>query len=285
MIPIFAYYILLRYWPMLMQIILSFKNYRLDQGIWGSMWVGFDNFKTLFGRYDFLPVLRNTIILSLYQLVFNFFPPIILAILLFDLRRQIVRRTAQTLLYIPHFFSWVIIYAIVFSAFSPDGFVNQITKILNNGKFINFLVLPQYFRPLIVGSALFKDIGWGTIIYLAALSGIDPGLFDAAKIDGAGPIQRIWHITLPSVAPVVVFLFTLAIGNILTAPVEQILLFLTPASMTVGDVIGTWVYRVGIGQMRYSLTATMNFFQSAIGLVLVLTANYVAQKTVGRGIW
>ncbi len=283
-IPVIVYYAVFRYYPILVQGVLAFKKYKLSEGVWGSPWVGFDNFVYVFGRPDFYSVLENTVIISLLRIACGFFPPIVLAILLFDLRSGWLRRFSQTILYIPHFFSWVIIYGIVFAMLSNTGLVNQLIESFG-GAAQNFLMAPEWFRPLIVGSGIWKEIGWGTIIYLAALTSIDPSLYEAAKIDGAGPLQRIRHITLPGIRSVVVFLFTLSLGSVLSAGAEQILLFYSPATYEVGDIIDTFVYRQGLSQLQYSMATAVGLFQSVIGLVLILTANRLAKKYAGTGIW
>jgi len=283
-VPVIVYYLVFRYYPIFLQGILAFKQYKLSSGIWGSPWVGFDNFTYVFARPDFYNVLENTIVISLLRIAFGFFPPIVLAILLFDLRSSWLRRVSQTILYIPHFFSWVIIYGIVFAMFSNTGMVNQLIMGIG-GSEQNFLMAPEWFRPLIVGSGIWKEIGWGTIIYLAALTGIDPSIYEAAKVDGAGPLQRIRHITLPGIRPVVVFLFTLSLGSVLNAGVEQILLFYSPATYEVGDIIDTFVFRQGLNQLQYSMATAAGLFQSVIGLILILSANWLAKRYAGTGIW
>lgn len=283
-VPVIVYYLVFRYYPIFLQGILAFKQYKLSSGIWGSPWVGFDNFTYVFARPDFYNVLENTIVISLLRIAFGFFPPIVLAILLFDLRSSWLRRVSQTILYIPHFFSWVIIYGIVFAMFSNTGMVNQLIMGIG-GSEQNFLMAPEWFRPLIVGSGIWKEIGWGTIIYLAALTGIDPSIYEAAKVDGAGPLQRIRHITLPGIRPVVVFLFTLSLGSVLNAGVEQILLFYSPATYEVGDIIDTFVFRQGLNQLQYSMATAVGLFQSVIGLILILSANWLAKRYAGTGIW
>ncbi|MFD0714663.1 ABC transporter permease [Paenibacillus sp. GCM10027626] len=284
LIPILAYYCILRYYPMVLQIILSFKQYTLMGGVWGSKWVGVDNFNKIFSSDEFYRVLFNTLEISLLRMIVGFLPPIILAIMLFDLHSNKLRRFSQTILYIPHFFSWVVIYGVVFAMFSNAGFINQIMMQFG-GEAQNFLLSEHWFRPLVVGSAVWKEIGWGTIIYLAGLTMIDTSLFDAAKIDGAGPFRRIWHVTLPGIRPVIIFLFTLSLGGILNAGGEQILLFYSPATYRVGDIIDTFVYRQGLAQLQYSLASTVSLFQSFIGIVLILVFNRISKKTTGTGIW
>ncbi|WP_261800226.1 sugar ABC transporter permease [Paenibacillus sp. PAMC21692] len=282
--PVLVYYGIFRYYPMLVQVTLAFKDFTLLGGIWHSEWIGFDNFTHIFSKNEFYQVLRNTIAISLLRLAFGFLPPIILAILLYDLHSSLLRRISQTLLYIPHFFSWVIMYGLVYALFSNTGLVNHLLEEIG-GKAQNFLLDADWFRPLLIGSAIWKEIGWGTIIYLAGMSMIDPSLYDAAKIDGAGPLKRIWHVTLPGLQSVMIFLFTLSLGGILNAGAEQILLFYNPATYSVGDVIDTYVYRQGLGSMQYSMTTAVSLFQSVIGLILVLSSNSISKKLTGTGIW
>ena len=284
LIPI-LYYLIYRYYPIVTQFVLSFKNYRILGGVWGSPWAGFDNYRALFSSNEFLRLIKNTIVISVLRLVVGFFPPILLSIFLFDMTSRKIRRISQSILYIPHFFSWVVIYAIVYSLFSSAGYINNIITMWG-GEAQDFLISTKWFYPLLLGSALWKELGWSTIIYLAALTNIDPQLFEAAKMDGAGPVRRIIHITLPGILPVIVFILTISLGNLLNnTGTEQILLFYSPANYSVADVIGTWVYRRGLGEMKYSLSAAISQFNAVIGLILVLTFNKLANKFAGVGIW
>jgi putative aldouronate transport system permease protein len=280
-----AYYVIYRYYPMLLQFVLSFKQYRIKDGVWGSPRVGFENFYELFSTPEFQRIFINTIRISILRLIVGFFPPIILAIFLFDMSSTLCRRISQSILYIPHFFSWVIVYAIVFVLFSNTGWVNSFISGMG-GDPKDFLIDETYFLPLLIGSALWKELGWGTIIYLAALTGINTELFEAAKIDGAGPFKRIRHITLPGILPVMVFVLTISLGRLLSnVGTEQILLFYSPATYSVGDVIGTWIYRQGLGKLKYSLGAAVSLFESTVGLLMVLACNKLANKVAGVGIW
>jgi len=279
-----TYMILFQFYPIIVQFILSFKSYKLMGGIWGSPWVGLDNFRQVFARPDFYQALSNTVIISLLRLSFGFWPPLLLAILLFDLHSRLLKRVAQTIMYIPHFFSWVIVYGVTFALLSNLGVVNQVINLFG-GDAINFLVSVNWFRTVLVGSGIWKEIGWGTIIYLAGLTAVNPELYESAMMDGAGPWRRIWNITLPAIRPLIIFLLTLSLGSILHGGVEQILLYYSPATYSVGDVIDTWVYRQGLGQLQYSLAATAQFFQSLFGLVLVLLVNHLSKKFAGIGLW
>jgi putative aldouronate transport system permease protein len=284
LIPI-IYYFVYRYYPIVAQFVLAFKEYRIMGGIWGSRWVGFANYRSLFTSPETTRIIINTIIISLLRLAIGFLPPIILAIFLFDMTSSTYRRIGQSILYIPHFFSWVVIYAIVQVLFSPIGYISNVIVSMG-GKPKNFLMDINWFYPLIFGADLWKEIGWSTIIYLAALSNIDPQLYEAARVDGAGPIQRIIHITLPGILPVVVFCLTISLGNILNnTGTEQLLLFYSPATYSIADVIGTWVYRRGLGEFKYSLAAAVSQFNSVVGLILVLFFNKISKRFFGVGIW
>lgn len=284
LIPI-LYFIIYHYVPIILQILLSFKDYSIKNGLFGSEWVGLQNFRDIFAAPQFTRLIRNTLVISVLRLLLGFLPPIILAVLLYDMKSAGFRRVSQAILYIPHFFSWVVIYAITYALFASNGYINNIAEALG-GTRIDYLMDSKWFYPLLIGTGIWKDVGWGTIIYMAALSNIDPELFDAAKVDGAGPLQRVWYITLPSILPIVVFLLTISIGQILNnTGMEQILLFYTPATYNVADVIDTWVYRVGFGEMRYSMAAALSLFKSVIGLGMILICNKIAIKISGRGIW
>jgi putative aldouronate transport system permease protein len=279
-----VYFIVFCYTPIFLQFVLSFKDYKLA-GLWASPWVGLDNYRILFQAAETSRVITNTLVISSLRLVIGFFPPIILAILLFDMNSPHYRRISQSILYIPHFFSWVVVYAITQSLFLQSGYINNIIISLG-GEPKLFLMDKKYFYPLLFGADLWKEVGWGTIIYLAALTNIDPQLFEAARVDGAGPIQRIIHITIPGILPVAGFCLTMALGGIFSnTGTEQLLLFYSPATYSVGDVIGTWVYRRGLGEFKYGIGAAVSQFQSVIGLILVLFFNRISKKTFGVGIW
>jgi putative aldouronate transport system permease protein len=283
-VPI-LYYIIYRFYPIIAQSVLAFKEYRILGGIWGSPWTGLNNYRSLFTSSETTRIIINTIVISLLRLMFGFLPPILLAIFLFDMTSSAYRRISQCILYIPHFFSWVVVYAIVQVLFSPTGYIANIAASVG-ARPKDFLTDLRLFYPLLLGSELWKELGWGTIIYLAALTNIDPQLFEAAKVDGAGPLQRILHITLPGIFPVIAFCLTISLGNILNnTGTEQLLLFYSPATYSIADVIGTWVYRRGLGEFKYGLAAAVSQFNSIVGLVLVLFFNRISKKFFGVGIW
>jgi len=281
----FLYLIIYRYYPIVLQFVLAFKRYKIKGGIWGSDWVGGANFVKMFTSNNISRLFVNTIRISVLRLVVGFFPPIILSIMLFDMTSERFRRISQSILYIPHFFSWVVIYGIVLVLFQTEGYINNI-RIAMGMERVEYLLLRDYFLPILIGSGLWKGLGWSTIIYLAALTSINPELYEVAKIDGAGPLKRIWHVTLPGIKSVVVFVLVMNLGSILSAAgTEQILLFYGPSNYAVSDVIGTWVYRQGLGKLEYGLSSALAMFESTVGLMMVLISNALARRFAGVGIW
>lgn len=284
LIPVLVWYGIFHYGPMY-GVQLAFKDFSPIKGIWGSDWIGMEHFKFLFYQSpDFARIFRNTILISLYNILFGFPAPIILALMLNELRFKLFKRFAQSISYIPHFFSWVILSGIIVVMLSPsEGPVNYIIKLFG-GEPIYFLADTDYFRPTLVVTSIWKEIGWGTIIYLAALSGIDPTLYEAATIDGANRWKRIWHITIPSILPVVSIMFILSLGGILNAGFDQIFNLYSPAVYEVADVIDTYVYRAGIQQSQFGLTTAVGLFKNVIGIMLVLGTNYVMKKMGQEGV-
>lgn len=278
------YFIIYKYWPMY-GLAIAFQDYRLGHGFLDGPWVGFKHFKLFFENPDFVQTLWNTIIISVYRMVFGFFPPIVLAILLNEVRQMWFKRWVQTLTYIPHFLSWVIVYGIFYIFLSQgSGLLNQLIKGVG-GKAIPFMQSSDWFRSVLVVSDLWKDLGWGTIIYLAALAGISPSLYEAAIVDGANKWRQILNITLPGIAPVMVLLFILRLGHILDAGMEQILVFYNPLVYSVSDIIDTWAYRTGILEGRFSLATAVGLFKSFIGLILVCGADRIAKRFGQSGVW
>ena len=279
--------LLFSFYPIFMQCIISFKDYSLAGGIWGSKWVGFQWFQQIFCDPAILRVIGNSFYLAILRIIANMLPSLLLAIFLYDMAAQKLRGVCQTILYIPHFFSWVVIYAVFYAFFANNGAVNQIIRLIvgDNEFYIDFLTNPNNIVPIIIGSGIWKEVGWGTILYLAALSNVDPTLFEAASIDGAGAMRKLWHITLPGIMSVVIFLLILSLGSVLANGLEQIMLF---ANTVVRDRVYTielWVYYQGIGKTQYGISSAMGFFQSLIGLILVLFCNWLSRKTVDRGLW
>ena len=281
---IVAYYVVFRYIPILWGVIISFKDLKVGGTISAADWVGWENYRQIFEDQDMRNIIRNTLVISIARLIFTFFPPILLTIAIFDLKSTRFRKLSQTIVYIPHFFSWVVIYGIVYAFFSGNGLINSVINALS-GTRIEFMTSTAAFVPLIVGSQIWKETGWSTILYFAALTSVNPELYEAAKIDGAGPIARIKAVTLPAMVPVITFSLLMALGNILNNDFEQILLFYNSAVYEVGDIIDTWVYRVGLGQMQYGVGSAVTMMKAAVSLVLILSANSLSKKVAGRGMF
>ena len=230
-------------------------------------------------------MIRNSVEISVLRIVVGFAPPIILAIMFHDMVLPWFKKTTQTIVYTPHFFSWVVIWGMVFAVFSTGtGLINNLIEWLGFER-VEFLLSKRWFRPILIGSALWKELGWGTILYLAALATVDPQLYEAAVLDGAGPLKRIRYVTLPSILPVVTFVLCINLGHLLLAGYEQVLLFYNSAVYEVADIIETWIYRVGLSRQQFSIGTAMGLFQSFIGMILILASNFLAKRYTGRGIW
>lgn len=285
-LPVLGYFIIFRYVPMY-GITLAFKQYNLGLGILRSPWVGLDNFTVLFASPLFVRAVQNTVIISLQRLVFGFPMPIVLALLLNEVRHAGFKKTVQTISYLPHFLSWIILYGLFQQILSPStGPINHaLVGWFGLREPIFFLGDNRYFRATLIVTDIWKSMGWGSILYLATISGINPSLFEAAIVDGAGRLQRTWYITLPSLVPTIAILLILNVGGILDAGFDQIFNMYNPAVYATSDIIDTYVYRVGIGQMRYSQGTAVGLFKNAIGFVLVVITNKVSQRISGSGVW
>lgn len=283
LIPAVVFIILFQYVP-LYGLQIAFKDFNIFVGIKDSPWVGLDHFRRVFSDPNFYRVLRNTLIISFYKLVFLFPLPIILAILLNEVKNRVFQRSIQTIVYLPHFLSWVIVSGLFVSILGTDGVVNQaIAPFVDRP--IRFLMDCRWFRSVLVFTEGWKGVGWSAIVYLAAITSIDPQLYEAAIVDGANKFKRIWYITLPGISPTIILLLILNIGSLLDAGFQQILVMYNPMVYSVADIIGTYVYRVGLGQMNFSYGSAVGLFNSVVAFVLIVSGNYVAKKLVGRSIW
>lgn len=283
LIPGLIYFAIFKYIPML-YILAAFKQINIVGGIWDSPWVGLRNFKDFFNGVFFAQILTNTLLISLYKLFFVFPAPIILALMLNEVRVNWFKRTIQTLTYLPHFLSWVVIYGLMLAFLSPgDGLINSVLRELNLPT-ISFLTESAWIRSLLVSSDIWHSVGWGAIIYLAALTGIDPSLYEAARVDGASKWKQLWHITLPGIRNVIILMFVLRLSTILDVGFDQVFIMSNALNQDKSDVIETWVYRVGIQEMRIGLATAVGLFKSVIGFLLVLAANRVAKRFDGQ-IW
>lgn len=284
MAPGLLYFLIFRYVPMA-GLLVAFKDYSVTKGIWDSPWVGWRNFETIFNSPDFLRLMTNTLLISVYRLVFNLLPDLILALLLNEIRVTWFKKIVQTITYGPYFLSWVIVYGLVYSFFSPGtGLVTTFYQNMGWGE-LNVLANSDLFRPLIILTDVWRNTGFGAIFFLAALATINPELYEAAVVDGAGRWKQIWHITLPGVREVFILLLILRLGTILDAGFDQIYVFLNARVTNVGDILDTWIFRRIIEQSDFSIPAAMGVFKSVIGFVLVIAANRIAKKFGGSGIY
>jgi putative aldouronate transport system permease protein len=283
-LPGLVFFLVFKYIP-LGGSIIAFQNYNIFDGVTGSKFVGLKHFDNLFAYPEFYRIFKNTLLISLYQLIFGFPAPIILALLLNEVGKAVFKRTVQTILYLPHFLSWVIVGGLVINFLSPSsGLLNDVVKLFG-GEPIFFMQEPGYFRTIIVSSGMWKEVGWGTIIYLAALAGINPDLYEAAEVDGAGKLRQVFSITLPSILPTIMVLLLLRIGNILDLGFEQIYILLNPLVTETGEVFDTYIYRIGLLGGQYSYTTAIGLFKSVIGFVLLVGANYISRKSTGNSIY
>ncbi|WP_239625116.1 ABC transporter permease subunit [Paenibacillus sp. H1-7] len=278
-VPGILFFIVFHYVP-LYGILIAFKKYNLYQGFSGSPWVGLDNFTKLFAMSGFTRALKNTIVISAYQLIFAFPAPIILALILNEVKNVLYKRFVQTVIYLPHFVSWVVIAGILYAFFSPStGVIREIASLFGyEGAVINFLSSKEYFRGLLVVSNIWKEAGFGTVLYLATITAIDPQLYEAAKVDGARKLRQIWHITLPGLRTTIVILLILRVGQILSAGLDQVYALYNPQVYEVAEILDTFVYKLAFEEAKYDLSTATGVFKSIIGLILVLATNYIAKK-------
>jgi putative aldouronate transport system permease protein len=278
------YFLIFKYIPMA-NIVIAFKDYNQFRSVWESPWVGMQWFAQTFQNRDFFFALRNTLVLNVLDLVMGFPAPIILAILLNELPFQYYKRFTQTVIYLPHFLSWIIIAGMASQLFAPSGgVINIMLGKLGIGP-VNFLMNKGMWIGTYIGLGVWKEMGWGTIIYLAAITNINPELYEAAEVDGASRWGKIWHVTLPGIRATIVVLLIMNLGRILGSEFDRPYALVNPTVLQVADVISTMVYRVGIKSMQFSLTAAIGLFQSVVCVLFLLAANAVAKRAGERGVW
>jgi putative aldouronate transport system permease protein len=277
------FFAIFRYLPMLGNII-AFRRFRPGGSIFGEEWVGFRYVQMFLADPTFWEVFGNTLAIGSLTLLFCFPLPIILALLLNEVRSRYFKKFVQTISYLPHFLSIVIIAGMLMQLLSIEGTVNQIVRAVG-GDAIPFLQLPEWFRTVYVSSEVWQTVGWGTILYLAALTNVDAGLYEASKIDGANRWQQTWHVTLPGIRPTMVTLLILNIGSFLSVGFEKVLLLYNPLTYPTADVISTYLYRVGLEANNFSYAAAIGMFEAIIGLTLILSANAISRRTVGTSLW
>ncbi len=283
-IPVIVYYIIFHYAPMY-GIVLAFKDFSLRKGILRSPWVGLAVFRRLFGTVTFTRAFRNTVIISLLRWVTGFPAPILLALMLNELKNLRYKKVVQTISYLPHFLSWIVLSGLFGQLLSPsNGAINYvITKL--GGQSIYFLADNRYFRGTLVVTGIWKEIGWGTIVYLATIAGIDQELYEAADCDGANRWRKMWSITLPLMKPTIVILLIMNCGGLMSAGFDQVFNLYNARVYETADIIDTYVYRTGIGSMEYSLSTAVGLFKNVIGFFLVTGTNFIAKRLGEEGIW
>lgn len=283
-LPALAYFIIFHYIPMY-GVQIAFKNFSPGLGIWGSDWVGFDHFTRFFNSYYFWDLIKNTLGISLYELIVGFPLPIILALALNEVKDGLYKRTVQTVTYAPHFISVVVMAGMIIAFLSPTtGLINHFIQLLGFDP-IPFMTDPKWFKTVFVLSGVWQNTGWGTIIYLAALAGVDPQHHEAAIVDGASRFQRILYINIPTIIPTMTILLILNIGSFLAVGFEKILLLQNPLNIESSNVIATFVYQAGLLDAQYSFAAAVGLFNAVINAILLVTVNYIARKTSETSLW
>jgi putative aldouronate transport system permease protein len=279
--PVLLYYLLFHYGPMYGAVI-AFEDFNPVRGVFGSKWVGLQNFQDFFSSVYFSRLIFNTIAINILDIAFGFPAPIILAILINELQWNPFKRIVQTVTYLPHFISVVVVVGMLFDFFARDGLVNQLIATSDP---VAFMQSPEWFRQLFVGSGIWQHVGWGSIVYLAAIATIDPQLYDAAKVDGADRFRQIWHITIPGILPTIVILLILRMGSMMTVGYEKIILMYNPLTYETADVISTYVFRRGILQADFSFSAAVGLFNSVINFALLIGANRLSRRLTEHSLW
>lgn len=283
-LPGFIYFIIFKYFPM-GGLIISFQDYQPYLGIQGSPWVGFKHFVRLFTEPTFMMLLRNTLVLFALNIVIFFPLPIILSLMLNEVRHKLFKNSIQTIIYIPHFMSWVIIVSITYVFMNVDGGVlNELIAKLGGQK-ISFLTSPEWLRAVYIGQVIWKELGWSTIIYLAAITVVDTQLYEAAEMDGASRLRKIWHVTLPAIRPVIITLLILKIGSTLDLGFEHMYLLINSLNREVGEIFDTYIYTAGLKNGQLSFSTTVGLFKGVVGLVLVMLSNKLAKKMGEDGVY
>ena len=282
-LPVIIFYVLFSYKPMYGALI-AFKDYRPALGFSGSPWVGVENFSRFFNGIYFGRLVKNTILLSFFNLLFGFPAPIILALMLNEVRNEKFKSFVQTITYLPHFISLVVVAGIITTFCMSTGLINNII-VLFGGKASPLLQNPKYYRTIYIVSGIWQQVGWGSIIYLSALAGVDSQLYEAAAIDGAGKWKQMIHVTLPGIAPTIVIMLLMRIGQLMSMGYEKTILLYNPSTYEVADIISSYVYRVGLLEHDWSYSAAIGLFNSVINLVLIVMANTVSKKLTETSLW
>lgn len=278
-----TFLIIFNYGPMY-GVLIAFKNYSPGLGIWASPWNNFDHFRRMFTDFTFIRALKNTLVISFWKILIGFPAPIILALLLNELRSERFKKVTQTISYLPYFLSWVVVAAMIIEIFSPQrGIINTIIVALGFNP-IHFLGSDKWFVPTLILTDIWKGIGYGSIVYLAAITGVDPALYEAAEMDGASRFQKMWNITIPSITPIILVMLILRVGGVLNAGFDQILNLYNPSVYNVADIIDTYVYRIGLIDFNFDYSTAVGLFKNFVGLILVGGSNYIVRKQTGESV-
>ena len=283
-VPVLIWYILFQYLP-LTNIIVAFQDYNIYRGISGSAWVGLENFAKFFKLRTFPVLVRNTVVLSLYGILFDFPAPILLALMLNEVRHARIKSVMQTISYMPHFISLVVVCGIIRDFCASDGVINQVLKLFGAKETYNLLSNPKLYRTIHISSSVWQNCGWTSIIYLASLSTIDPTLYEAAYIDGASRLQRIIHVTLPGLVPIITVQFIMRLGNIMSVGHEKIILLYNNLTYETADVISTYLYRYGLLNGKYSMGTAIGLFNSVINIIILVSVNTMFRKFSEESLW
>ncbi|SMF83146.1 carbohydrate ABC transporter membrane protein 1, CUT1 family [Paenibacillus uliginis N3/975] len=283
-VPVIVYYIIFHYIPMY-GVQIAFKDFIASKGITDSPWAGLKHFERFFNSYYFERLIMNTLEIGLYELLVGFPVPIILALLINEVRSKLFRKTVQTITYAPHFLSTVVLVGMLFIFLDPNsGFINMLIRLFG-GDPVSFMTEPGWFKTIYVFSGVWQQMGWSSIIYLAALTGIDPQQHEAAKVDGASRLKRIWHINLPGIMPTIIILLIMNVGSVMAVGFEKVFLMQNDLNRESSDVIATYVYRSGIVSAQYSFSAAVGLFNSIINFILLLTVNFISRKVGQNSLW
>ncbi|HHY22695.1 MAG TPA: sugar ABC transporter permease [Clostridiaceae bacterium] len=283
LLPVVAYYIIFCYQPMY-GVTIAFKNYVPNKGILGSEWVGFKHFINFFESRYFLRILKNTLVLSVYSIIFSFPIPIIFALLLNELRSTKVKKTIQTITYLPHFISLVIVCGMLIDFTSSTGLFNRVSSLLGKDATL-FMMEPKYYRTIYIGSGIWQNFGWGSIIYIAAIAGVDQELYEASYIDGAGRLRQVFSVTIPGILPTIIIMLILRVGSIMSIGYEKTLLLYNSLTMDVADIISTFVYRKGLLEANYSYSAAVGLFNNVINCSMLVIVNKISRTLTENSLW
>ena len=283
LIPVVLYYVIFHYAGMYYAVI-AFQDYKPMRGIAGSRFVGLDNFVEFLGGVYAWRVIRNTLLINLYQILFAFTASIVFALMIHQMADNRYKNVIQTVTYMPHFISIVVVCGLLAEFCESDGLINDVLAMLGMER-TSLLANPRYFRTVFVASDIWQNVGWGTIIYLATLTGVDPSLHEAAAIDGAGRLQRIWHVNLPALMPVIVVQLIMRVGRMMLVGFDKVILLYSPATYETADVISSYVYRRGLSEMDYSYGAAVGLFNSVVNLIILVSANAFSRRVTGNSLW